>query len=329
MFQRLLATEGLTFSKVSMNAGSADGQSGRSSGSCRKEILLLPAQEVVTGGLVWHMGRRGSEALVPGRLQHALALPSPGRVCCARWRTGCVVPRLRRIASSSLFGSPARGKPRLALRHRSVLLEPLALAATSGVVVNAAVPPLPSRLSPAHQPMCCLRAVFVTQPYFAGAEEPGGSRLPLLSLRAGVAEHVPETSGILCSLRCRPGPGGACTGLPDEEQGCDPVRKRGEEGQCGGCELERRGCGEGTGATMHTLLTARGGCKPPRWLCLPRQQRFGVGWVRQHVLPMKGPVPKVGTAAVSARGWQQRTLRGGSGVSVLTQANNLPLNILG
>lgn len=62
MFQRLLATEGLTFSEVSMNAGSTNRQLGRSSGSCRKEILLLPAKEVVTGELVWCAGRRGSEA---------------------------------------------------------------------------------------------------------------------------------------------------------------------------------------------------------------------------------------------------------------------------
>lgn len=106
MFQRLLATEGLTFSKVSMNAGSTDRQSGRSSGSCRKETLLLPAEEVVTGGLVWRAGSRGSEALVPRRLQ----LPSPWRVCCAPrpcWRMGCVVPWLRRTALSSLWQSSA------------------------------------------------------------------------------------------------------------------------------------------------------------------------------------------------------------------------------
>lgn len=110
MFQRLLATEGLTFSKVSMNAGSTDRQSSRSSGSCRKEILLLPAEEVVTGGPVWHAGRRSSEALVPGRLQHVFPLPSPWRVCCAThpcWRMGCVVPWLRRIALSSLWQSSA------------------------------------------------------------------------------------------------------------------------------------------------------------------------------------------------------------------------------
>lgn len=110
MFQRLLATEGLTFSEVSMNAGSTDRQSSRSSGSCRKEILLLPAKEVVTGGLVWCVGRRGSKALVPGLLQRVFPLLSPWRVCRAprpRWRTGCVVPWLRRIALSSFWQSGA------------------------------------------------------------------------------------------------------------------------------------------------------------------------------------------------------------------------------
>lgn len=146
VFQHLLATEGLTFSKVSMNAGSTNRQSGRSSGSCGKEILLLPDEEVLLSGeLVWCVGRRGGEAFVPGRLQRACPLPSPRRVCCAPrpcWRTGCVAPWLRRIALSSLWQRVALGEPRFASRHRSVLLEPLASTAASGAVVNAAVPSL-------------------------------------------------------------------------------------------------------------------------------------------------------------------------------------------
>lgn len=50
VFQRLLATEGLTPSEVSMKAGSTNRQSGRSSGSGGKGILLLPDEEVVVPG---------------------------------------------------------------------------------------------------------------------------------------------------------------------------------------------------------------------------------------------------------------------------------------
>ena len=50
-FQRRLLTKGLTFSEVSMKAGSTDRQELR---LCGKEILLLPAEEVVPGGLLRH-----------------------------------------------------------------------------------------------------------------------------------------------------------------------------------------------------------------------------------------------------------------------------------
>lgn len=44
------------------------------------------------------------------------------------------MPRLLRIALSSLWQSLAPGKPRFASRHRSVLLERLASMAASGAV---------------------------------------------------------------------------------------------------------------------------------------------------------------------------------------------------
>lgn len=61
-------------SKVSMQAGSATRQSGSSSGSCGKEILLLPAQEVVTGG--W-AGAREQRQPSTRTLVLAFSLPSP------------------------------------------------------------------------------------------------------------------------------------------------------------------------------------------------------------------------------------------------------------
>lgn len=164
----------------------------------------------------------------------------------------------------------------------------------------------PLAAQPAQQLMCRLRDIFVTQPWFAGAEEPGGSRLPLLSLRAGLPEHVPEASGILCSLRCRPGPGGACTGLRSREK---TGRGRAAWGLRAGVQGPWGGDGCHPAPPAHCTRWVQTPPTRPRWLCLPRQQRFGVGWARQHALPTKGPAPKAGTAAVSARGWQLRGAR--------------------
>lgn len=77
-FQQLVATEGLTFSEVSMSAGSTNRQSGGSSGSCGREVLLLPAEEVVSGGLGWSVGRRGSEVLVLGGCGVSARCPALG-----------------------------------------------------------------------------------------------------------------------------------------------------------------------------------------------------------------------------------------------------------
>lgn len=74
MFQRLLATEGLTSSEVSMKAGSTDRQLGSSSGSCGKEILLLPAKEVVAGGRAGLARREERQHLCP-------AEPLEGLLC--------------------------------------------------------------------------------------------------------------------------------------------------------------------------------------------------------------------------------------------------------
>lgn len=324
VFQHLLATEGLTFSEVSMNAGSTNRQSGRSSGSCGKEILLLPDEEVLSGELV--RGEERQRSICAGAVAACLpaAEPSEGSLRSSSLLEDglrCAVAAEDRVELSLAACSAGRATFRVTSQ-----VSPAGTAGFNSSKWRSGK--CRCSRSPLSAPSLTrrLRVVFVTIVCrWRGA---GRQQVASAFTSGGLAERVPEASGILRCLRCYRG-----TRRSRRKAGCGGLRAREKTGRGRAAWGLRGGAwGPRGGDGCHCATSAR--CtqwvqtRRPRWLRLPCQQRFCLRWVWQHALTTKGPVPKVGTAAVSRQGGQ-RTLRRGLGMSLLTRSNNLPLNILG